>query len=316
MKNSESGKTNDNSIFSERQSVKSVEIPFSKNRKGKKIALIFIATLVPIIALTAIIVVIYIITKKEDGGYIITKYNVNTNEDSITIFNPTSLDLKSEEYLIEYISDDKSKTRILEQLFNLDENKIISKMNGTITFKIKIKKVISTMSGIFRDCNNLIEIDFSNFKSKEVNNLNTAFLNCNSLTSINFKNFDSSKVETMDNTFESCEKLTSLDLSNFQTTNLKSMLYTFKDCKNIEFLNLYNFNGENLKSVNNILEECGKINYIIINDEVAKNKILNKSNFEFNDICYLNEIYFQCKNCNETNNFQIQCTNSTSSGNS
>ena len=315
MKNSESGKTNDNSTFSERQSVKSVEIPFSKNTKAKKIALIFIATLVPIIALTAIIVVIYIITNKEDGGYIITKYNVNTNDDSITIFNPSSLDLKTEDYLIEYISDDKSKTRILEQLFNLDEHKIISKMNGTIIFKIKIKKVISTMSGIFRDCNNLIEIDFSNFKSKEVKNLNTAFLNCNSLTSINFKNFDSSKVETMDNTFEKCEKLTSLDLSNFQTTNLKSMFYTFKDCKNIEFLNLYNFNSENLKNVNNILEGCDEINYIIINDEVAKNKILNKSNFEFNDICNLNEIYFQCKNCNETNNFQIQCTNSTSSGN-
>ena len=315
MKNSESGKTNDNSIFSERQSVKSVEIPFSKNRKGKKIALIFIATLVPIIALTAIIVVIYIITKKEDGGYIITKYNVNTNEDSITIFNPTSLDLKSEEYLIEYISDDKIKTRILEQLFNLDENKIISKMNGTITFKIKIKKVISTMSGIFRDCNNLIEIDFSNFKSKEVKNLNTAFLNCNSLTSINFKNFDSSKVETMDNTFEKCEKLTSLDLSNFQTTNLKSMFYTFKDCKNIQFLNLYNFNIENLENINDILDGSDNINYLIVNDK-AKNKILNESNIELDDICNLNEIYFPCKNCNENNNFQIQCTNSTSSENS
>ncbi len=55
------------------------------------------------------------------------------------------------------------------------------------------------MTKMFANCINLIDIDLSDFKYKNVIKMDSIFLNC---INLNFNSFNSSQVEIMDNAFE------------------------------------------------------------------------------------------------------------------
>ena len=92
------------------------------------------------------------------------------------------------------------------------------------------------MEEMFKDNQNLLNVDLSNLKSAQIKSLKSAFYNCTNLIEVNFNNFDSSKVSIMDRTFENCESLKYLNLSSFKGDSLLSMSYTFKNCINLNNL--------------------------------------------------------------------------------
>jgi surface protein len=107
--------------------------------------------------------------------------------------------------------------------FTLFEN------NVTMVFN----NIISCCDNMFKDLENIIQIDLSKFHNYNNTNMESMFLNCKNLTSINFGFFKTNKVTNMLNVFANCTSLQSLNLENFDTTQVTTMENMFWYCRSL-----------------------------------------------------------------------------------
>ena len=80
------------------------------------------------------------------------------------------------------------------------------------------------------------------------------FKNCEQLEEIDISNFKTEKVENMFGMFEN-SGVKNLDLTNFKTKTTTNMGNMFKNCKYLKFLNL-DFNTENVENMENMFSSC------------------------------------------------------------
>ena len=99
----------------------------------------------------------------------------------------------------------------------------------------------SDFHAMFYGLSNIIEIDFSNFNSYQVEDMADMFHGCFSLVSINFNNFNTQSVTDMADMFYECYNLKSLDLSSFNTSSVTSLSQMFFNCYNLEYINFSSF---------------------------------------------------------------------------
>jgi surface protein len=108
---------------------------------------------------------------------------------------------------------------------------------------------------MFKDCNNLKNLDISTFNTSQVNTMQEMFCNCTSLRELNLDSFDTSKVTHMSLMFWGDEALEHLDLTSFNTDSLE---YTYEM---LQYTNLLEDNRVQLnrdlaqKILNNIQNE-------------------------------------------------------------
>ena len=284
------------------------------HRPNKKLKIIIFIIIIVIIIGLIIFLVLYFKKKntQKDGGYIITKYICKSSK-SITIFNPSYLNLESTDYSIELLEieslNSNNSLRILQDYVTIYNDKFTSKKKGIISFKIKFNTILTTMSQMFEECENLVDVDLSNFISSQVTSLNSAFSHCYSLENINFANFKSSNIITMYATFESCEELTGLDLSSFDdTSNLKSMNSLFKNCFKLSFINLKNFKFVNSVNLRETFYPSNNLKMVIVDDTETKTKIYKNQNLtdntNINCILGQNE---KCKECQTSESEKFKC---------
>ena len=133
---------------------------------------------------------------------------------------------------------------------------------GEHTFELIWNKTITDCSSMFADCEDIIEIDFSNFNTSEVSFMPQMFRDCSSLKSINFRNFNTSKTIYMGYMFYNCSSLESLDLSMFDTKELLSMRFLFDGCSSLISLNLSNFDTSLVTWMHNLFNDCKSLAYI------------------------------------------------------
>ena len=162
---------------------------------------------------------------------------------------------------------------------------------------------------MFEDCDNLIEVDLSNFISDNVKYMSSTFYHCGALEAVNFANFKSSNLVTMYAAFEKCDSLTGLDLSSFDDlSNLKSMNSLFKDCQKLSYLNLQNFKFKNEVNLRDILLNTFNLKIIIIQDSTTKNKIYYRKQFsnDTNINCDIGDNE-KCKECSNNEGEKYKC---------
>ena len=172
----------------------------------------------------------------------------------------------------------------------------------TITFPSNFGKSVKNMSSMFKNCENLTELDLSNFKTNNVTDMKEMFSGCKNLITLNIDNFTTDNVENMSKMFESCNSLkeinfpetfttnkvtdmssifyccsslTKLDLNNWKDENLGRKWWLFRECTKLSELGLINFNFSNLKVEDEIFKNCEGLKTIV-------NKTLTKE--EFNDL--------------------------------
>ena len=118
-------------------------------------------------------------------------------------------------------------------------------------------KLLTNANDMFYNCDKLISLDFSNFKTENITEMVCMFAFCKSLKNLNVSNFNTINVKDMDLMFSGCESLIELDLSSFHTPNLtESILGMFRGCKSLKKLNLANFNAEKVKDNEDIFDGC------------------------------------------------------------
>ena len=211
------------------------------------------------------------------SNYIITKIEIQENDinKDIKIINNIIGETYIDHYDITfYFYNDQINSENIE--IEVD-GKIIPfslyynfKEKGTHLLKYYINKNLSNLSSIFRYCENIINIDMTNFNTKNITDMNTMFGCCKSLKNVNFSNINTSKVKDMSYIFYCCESLKKVDLSNFNTENVEKMNNMFDGCKSLEEVDLSNFNTKIVKNMANMFSGCKslkKVEQIKTNDK-------------------------------------------------
>ena len=156
----------------------------------------------------------------------------------------------------------------------------------------KIKKVIFDASfanarptscySWFRECHNLTHIEgMENLNTEMVTTMEGMFYECNSLTSLDVTNFNTANVTNMSSMFQSCSIRSSLDLTSFNTANVTDMSSMFK-YSDITSLDLTSFNTANVTDMSSMFEHCRLLKSIFVSDKFVTNQITNGDNM-FND---------------------------------
>ena len=118
---------------------------------------------------------------------------------------------------------------------------------------------LETCNSMFKNVNNMIEIDLSLADISNSKSLAFMFEGCSNLEKINFGNINTSSVTTMTDLFKNCYNLKSIDMSNLNFIKLEAMAHTFLNCYNLERINFRNINTPKLNNMNKLFMGCSKL---------------------------------------------------------
>ena len=167
------------------------------------------------------------------------------NGDNKYFINP---DFKK--YILEIHINDEKIPGIFSKYVFVDEE---------ITVKVLFNSTINNCSGMFKDCSNILEIDFTNFDSSNITHLSETFKGCNNLKSIDLSNWDISRVTSIDNLFKNCVSLTSIELPNFKGASITSMNGVFNKCQKLNSLDFSRIDTSQVTSMEYMFSECGTL---------------------------------------------------------
>ena len=254
------------------------------------------------------------------------------------IYNINENDLNKEIRILNYFKHSKEKDKRFDNkndLINgidlfIDNKKIdfnfIYNFNKKGKYNIKISfkndKNIQNIRWMFKNCKQLISLDFSKFNSKNLNDINCLFYECSSLSSIKLLNFNTEKIEEMNNLFFNCSSLTSLDLSKFNTINVIDMSFMFYKCSSLKNIILNNFNTEKVKDMSFMFCNCLSLQELDLCNFNTRNvvdmkymfyncstiKSLNLKNFHTENVTDMTNIFNKCLSLKflDISNFNFQ----------
>ena len=189
------------------------------------------------------------------------------------------------------------------------------KQKGKYIIKYSFKNKLTNAGYLFYDCEALIKLNLSNFKTKDVKDMSYMFMGCSSLTNINLSNFETQNVINMRNLFSSshslqninlisfntektinmiglfskCRSLININLSNFNTKNVIYMAHMFKGCESLKNIKLSSFNTENVSDMSEMFSRCESL------------KEINLSNFNTQNVTDLSKMFYECRSLKEIN---------------
>ena len=155
----------------------------------------------------------------ENEQIIKIKYKKNINDLKFKVFNEINYINKNNIK----ISIENENKEFKEEFNNLKE--------GTYNIIIKINQTITNCEDMFKNCENIIEINFIKFDTKDVNNMSFMFYNCSSLKNLDVSKFNTENVIEMSSMFENCTSLNNLNVDNFDIKNVINLSDIFKNCK-------------------------------------------------------------------------------------
>ena len=130
---------------------------------------------------------------------------------------------------------------------------------------------------LFKDCTDIVDIDFSEFDFSSGLYANKMFYNCKSLTSIDLYSYGKIKFHDVAEMFSYCELLNYIDVSQFDVTDLVDTHGMFRGCHSLISLDLSSFDNDNFKYGQYMFYDCPNLMYVnLINAHYCYNNI--KSN--------------------------------------
>ena len=231
----------------------------------------------------------------------------NLSEVTLKVKGKGNITILSDEF---YPSHTPYQIYINDSLENIITNKYYFINSENCTVKIIWNNIIKNTDSMFKDCNEIIEIDLSNFYSSQISSMSCMFYNCASLKSLNLSNFDTSIVNKMTKMFYDCKSLISLDLSNFNTSQVSDMSLMFVRCSSLKKLNLSNFDTSKVANMKILFYYCSNLTSLDLTNFKTSNvknmsymfyycsslQSLNINNFNTSKVEDMSHMFCYCKN--------------------
>ena len=135
----------------------------------------------------------------------------------------------------------------------------LTEVSGENLVTSKTFEKVTSMEGMFYNCEGLINLDLSNFDTSKVTSMSRMFDGCSSLTNLDVSGFDTSKVTSMYQMFYVCSSLTNLDLSGFNTSKVTNMGDMFYHCSSLTNLDVSNFDTSNVTYMGVMFANCSSL---------------------------------------------------------
>lgn len=158
---------------------------------------------------------------------------------------------------------------------------------------------VGSMNDMFNGCSSLISLDLSGFDTSSVRRAYSMFKDCSSLTSLDLSGFDTSRMNNMRSMFEGCCSLVSIDLGEFDNSNVTEMSYMFKGCSSLVSLNLEKFGTSNVTRMNNMFDGCSSLTRLDINGFDTRN---------------VNSMFAMLRDCNSLEDLDLSGIDTSSVG--
>ena len=156
---------------------------------------------------------------------------------------------------------------------------------------------INNCNGMFKDCNSIIEINFTDFDAKKCIEMIEIFKNCSSLISLDFSGFKTSNLlKSMANMFWDCKSLISLNLSTFDTSEVTNMGHIFYNCESLKWIDISNFNTEKVNYLDNMFNGCKNLTSV------------NLSNFNTSQVISFDYMFCECQSLKIIDFFNLDVT--------
>ena len=235
--------------------------------------------------LNTVITVTFNISEEDDGKSFRYIYSEN-NENYKALDSLDSV----------YIDGDLSKNE-----FNGENTHItLSKGVHIVTMAFKNNEI----AGLFKECSDIISIDFSKFDTTGISEMYNFFDSCTKLESLDLSNFNTEHLVNMESMFKNCISLQSLDLSNFDTSNVRNFNYLFKGCSSLKVLDISNFNTDKISPYdNNIFSGCSSLYFMNLYNYEGKDIFTDIESYDNLTYCAKAEIEGTLKN----NHVRISC---------
>ena len=161
---------------------------------------------------------------------------------------------------------------------------------------------ITTMKNMFNGCTSLKNIIFGNINTSKVENMFFTFCNCIELTSIDLSKFDTHSVKTFERTFSHVEKIKSIDASSFKATNARTIFDMFAYCSELISIKLSNFDTSKVECMQGVFYQSYNIKYLDLGlfDDTKVNNI-HFFFAEYSQLLYLNLRSYVTRNNNPEN---------------
>ncbi len=131
---------------------------------------------------------------------------------------------------------------------------------GKNIIKYLFSNELTKMNHMFIGCSSLINIDLSNYNTKNAINMSYMFSGCSSLKNIDLSSINTQNVTDMSCMFNGCISLKNINLSNLNTQNVTDMNGMFSGCNSLTNINLSNFNTQKVLNMSFMFSECKSLN--------------------------------------------------------
>ena len=118
---------------------------------------------------------------------------------------------------------------------------------------------VTDMSGMFRNCTSLTELDLSAFRTENVTSMREMFTQCPILTRLNLSSFQTGRVTDMSSMFANCFAMETLDLSSFDTSSVTNMASMFSFCLKLTTVIVTDFRTDNVTDSLYMFQRCAAI---------------------------------------------------------
>ena len=136
---------------------------------------------------------------------------------------------------------------------------------GIYKIKLKFKNFMKDCSYMFYLCKNIIDIDFSFFKTKEVTNMSNMFCYCTNITELDLSSFNTENVKDMSKMFSFCGNLRTIDLTSFNIKNVLDMNNMFTLCNKLDKIDISSFITPFKINTTLMFDRCWNVNKVKIN---------------------------------------------------
>lgn len=222
----------------------------------------------------------------DEGDYL--KFNCGTTQCKIKLlWDQNVLSVQNNQVTISDIIHDAMSTIYIDELPSKAE-KMFKNCNKILKIDLSGFKSdeILTMGNMFDSCTSLTTID--GLSVKNVKDLSYLFYDCISLTTINFRDIDTNPSKFNIDTnymFHNCKQLETIDLRILKNKNIIKMEKMFYNCDKLKSLDLSSVDTSQIENMKNLFANCKALTSLKID-----------TNFNTKNVKNFGYMFYNCEN--------------------